>query len=289
VIPVELLERDQWVVWRLEQRNGKPTKVPYSAIRRGARAAANDPATWSNFVAVRKAAEGMNGVGYVFAPDDPFCGVDVDGCRGPDGSLDPRAQAIVERLASYTEVSQSGRGVHVLVRARKPGERSRVGSVELYDRGRFFAVTGEHLIGTPSTIEQRQDELEVLYRELFPESVTNSKAAHNADPWGDVRAGSCLVDEEVLERMFSSRAGGKIRRLWAGDWSGHASQSEADAALCAHLAYWASCDPVRMDELFRQSALYREKWDRELHGGGEATYGRRTIEYAIGLVGGLHA
>ena len=33
--PAELRARDQWVCWRLEIRNDRPTKVPYSPITGG--------------------------------------------------------------------------------------------------------------------------------------------------------------------------------------------------------------------------------------------------------------
>ncbi|MER3407664.1 MAG: hypothetical protein C4292_02435, partial [Nitrososphaera sp.] len=70
-----------------------------------------------------------------------------------------------------------------------------------------------------------------------------------------------LADHELLERMFASKAGGDIRRLWDGDWGGYPSQSEGDLALISHLLWWCGGDTARADALFRQSGLYRPKWD----------------------------
>ena len=70
----------------------------------------------------------------------------------------------------------------------------------------------------------------------------------------------------------------QFRQLWTGSVSGYRSQSEADLALCSHLAFWTGKDPKRMDELFRKSKLMRPKWD-ERH--GRDTYGALTIRKAI--------
>jgi putative DNA primase/helicase len=130
-------------------------------------------------------------------------------------------------------------------------------------------MTGEHVNGTPTTIEERQAELEEVLAEFLPtpaeEAVSNAYVAQPVD----------LPDQELLERMFGSRSGEKIRRLWAGDWSDYPSQSEADQALCNHLAFWTGNDPDRIDVLFRASDLFRPKWNRE-------DYAQRTIVAAIG-------
>jgi primase-polymerase (primpol)-like protein len=51
-------------------------------------------------------------------------------------------------------------------------------------------------------------------------------------------------------------------------------------ALCSLLAFWTGGDTHQIDRLFRDSGLYREKWD-EVHFSDGATYGERTIERAI--------
>ena len=58
------------------------------------------------------------------------------------------------------------------------------------------------------------------------------------------------------------------------------SQSEADLALCRLLAFYTNCDAGEIDRLFRQSGLYRPKWD-EPHFAGGKTYGQATIEKAV--------
>lgn len=106
-IPGELKARSQWVVWRLELREGelKPTKVPCCAVNR--LASSTDPATWSSFEAAWAlyVRGGFDGVGYVFSPDDPYCGIDLD----PELPESDR-QTILQRFKSYCELSPSGQG-----------------------------------------------------------------------------------------------------------------------------------------------------------------------------------
>ena len=108
----------QWLVWRSEERDGKPTKIPYSPLT-GLRASSTDSETWASYEeAVRACKEhGYSGIGFVFTPEDDLCGVDLDGCLNPEtGDMEGWAQEIVEELDSYTEISPSGTGVHILVR-----------------------------------------------------------------------------------------------------------------------------------------------------------------------------
>lgn len=230
------------------------------------------------------------GLGFVFTADDAFVGVDLDGCRDPEtGTLDEPAQSIVDRLDSYTEVSPSGTGVHVLVLGALPEGRNRRGDVELYDEARFFTVTGERLADTPSSISHRANELAAVHEE-------DVSAADDSDhtpkgqppqppqqPHGTVDMdvpGNNLDDSEVLDRAKAAANGEKFRRLWRGSTTGYPSHLEADMALCALLAFWTSGDAAQMDRLFRESGLMRPKWD-EQHSADGATYGERTIERAV--------
>jgi putative DNA primase/helicase len=144
-IPEELKARPQWVNWRLEKRNGDYTKVPYSSST-GAMASSTDLLTWSTFNEVLAAYQTRHydGIGFMFSSGDPYCGVDLDGCRNPEtGDVDAWAKEIVDALDGYAEVSPSGRGVHVIVRGTTPNRRR--GNIEVYSSKRFFTMTGRVL------------------------------------------------------------------------------------------------------------------------------------------------
>jgi putative DNA primase/helicase len=143
--PEELRQRHQWVVWKLEERDGKPTKVPYIAGGSG-KASSTDSLTWRSFEEAVQALETgrYSGIGFVFSSGDPFAGVDLDDCRDPEtGELEEWAAKIVEAFGSYAEVSQSGTGVHIIVMGKAPNKKR--GKVEAYSSERYFAMTGRVL------------------------------------------------------------------------------------------------------------------------------------------------
>ncbi|MEJ7570040.1 MAG: hypothetical protein WKF41_17465 [Gaiellaceae bacterium] len=276
-VPLELRERPQWVVWRLEQRDGKPTKAPYRPDGCG-RASSTDPGSWATFETAVAAAEALNanGIGYVFSAGDPFVGVDLDA-----GLAEADKGAIILALDSYSETSVSGTGVHVFVRGSLNGHgRNRRGPFEVYESGRYFCVTGKHLLGTPATIEERQSQLEAVLARFLPPQPAQAPA----NPLRDVPL--AIDDEELLERARTARNGEKFQALWAGQWEGrYGSQSEADSALCGLLGFWTGRDPSRVDSLFRRSGLMRAKWDSRR---GESTYGAQTIERSLSLLSAVY-
>jgi primase-polymerase (primpol)-like protein len=138
-IPEELRVRPQWVVWKAV--GDKPDKVPYSA-RSGRRASSTDLLTWSTFQEALEAYENGEyaGLGYVFSSADPYTGIDLDDCVDADGEIALWALEIVRHFDSYTELSATGTGLHVIVRGDVPNRRK--GDVEVYSSKRFFTVTG---------------------------------------------------------------------------------------------------------------------------------------------------
>ena len=146
-LPQELKQREQWTNYQLRHRNGDPkvTKVPVNGAT-GELTSTMDRTTWISFAAAERAAaaEGVDGIGFVFTGDDPYTGVDLDGVRDPEtGELEPAARAIIASLDSYTEISQSGTGVHTIVRGALPAGRRRKGKTEVYDAKRYFVMTGK--------------------------------------------------------------------------------------------------------------------------------------------------
>jgi len=151
-IPFELRRPDQWVAWRYELREGKRTKVPMRVDGKG-RASTTAPSTWSGFEEALRAAERFDGIGFVFTESDPYIGFDLDNCRLENGLLEPGAASLILLLDSYAEWSASGMGAHVIVKGSLAGHSGRrTGRVEVYSSGRYFAMTGNHLVGTPLEI-----------------------------------------------------------------------------------------------------------------------------------------
>src|SRR5215218_4833757 len=143
-VPEELKVRRQWVVWKAV--GDKPDKVPYSAAS-GRRASSTDLLTWSTFETACKALETgeYSGLGFVFSSGDPYSGLDLDGCVDPQtGEVAVWALEIIKYFDSYTELSATGTGVHVIIKGEVPNRRK--DEVEVYSSKRFFTMTG-HVLG----------------------------------------------------------------------------------------------------------------------------------------------
>ena len=191
-IPQPLIDRPQWVVWRFEQRGGKPTKVPYDA-KNGQLAESNNSATWASYEIALAAAPNYDGIGYVFSTDDPFVGIDLDNCI-VNAELMPWADAILQALNSYSEISPSGTGIKVWTEGSIPSSakprRNKipadlipedvVGGIEIYASGRFFTVTGWHVQGSPPDIRPANGALTQLYERLKPPTIDLPAPAHTA-------------------------------------------------------------------------------------------------------------
>jgi hypothetical protein len=283
-----LRELQQWVAWEYvlkKDGDGNPywTKI-LKDVYTGRNAKSNDPSTWTAFddaLAYYQAHRStISGIGFVFSADDPFCGIDLDDGRDRDtGEILPWAASLIQEMNSYTEVSPSGTGAKIFVRATLPPKAKHCkpfkgGKIEVYDSLRYFAVTGHSLSSAPATVEPRQGEVDEFYRVVFAEAETPP------DPF-EVTATGTIPDDDtsLIQKAMSAKNGEKFSRLWNGDTSDYGNDdSRADLALCGLLAFWTGPDAVRIDRLFRQSKLMRPKWD-EKRGGG--TYGQHTIERAL--------
>ena len=149
--PDELLQRAQWICWEMrpaKEAGKKPRKVPVDPQTRRP-ASATDPSTWASFDIAAEcftAHPHLVGLGFVFSKDDPFVGVDLDNCCDPfTGDIEPWAVEIIDELSSYTEVSPSGTGFHVILRGSLPPGGRKKGNIEMYESGRYFTVTGARL------------------------------------------------------------------------------------------------------------------------------------------------
>jgi putative DNA primase/helicase len=263
----------QWICWILvwiEGKNGKPgkwTKVPINPMT-GARASTTDPKTWGT---IDQAVAGVSrwkcdGIGFVFSAEDPYVGIDIDDCRDPQtGVITADAMAIIERCGTFTEVSQSGTGVHAIGPGVVPVGGNRQGKLELYDHGRYFVVTGHPLPGY-ETIVDITEPLNEVHRETF----TKPERPVLPQPLNALT----LDDESILKGVRNTDKG---RRLYDGDFAGYQSQSEADQALCNLLCVFGA-DRRQADDLFRRSGLFREKWDQRR---GDKTYGEKTLDKAF--------
>jgi hypothetical protein len=272
--PAEMQARRQWVAFKLEPRPNqpKPAKIPYRTHDQ--RAKTTDPTHWLSYDdAVALAAEpGFAGVGFVFAPDDGLAGIDLDHARDPaTGNIAPWAKAIVDRFASYTEVSPSGTGLHIIVRGTI-ASAVKTQRVEVYDRERYFTITGQVVPG---------------YEQVAPAPDVDAFAAeYRSVPRAEVTTAvpprlTALTDAEVVALIQASRDATAFHRLYiAGDTRPNRSESESDFELACLLARHVGGDTDRITRIMRDSPLAdRKKWDQH------KTYLPMTIANALRKVG----
>ena len=267
----ELKGQRIWMLWRFEIRKEKRTKVPRSALDGGPSGSDESWShTWVTYDEAVSARDtyGMDGVGFKI-PDGYFF-LDVDH-RELD---DPLVQKLLTRFDSYAERSVSGGGIHIYSRCdasqiptgTDANGRIRLdkayymknphNGVELYYGGitnRFAVFTGNVIWEKPL-----RDCTEALLATLDedmrrPEKPAEKKPAKSHDAVFD-----------VVGNLLRQGNADKFRKLYQdGDFSDYGSQSEADCALCAMIAFRTGPDPIMIDRVFRASALMREKWERE--------------------------
>ncbi len=280
-LPAALRATGLFCCWRYEDRDGKPTKVPYNP-RTGGRAQSTNPDTFAP-LSVAEAAQGQyDGLGVGIFGE--LCAIDIDHCVDDAGGLAPMAADIVRTMDAYTETSPSGRGVRILFTA--PGgeyDKARYyinnqkAGLEVYKAGathKYVTVTGAAY--TPGVdLVERGEQLAAVLEKYMVRATARPAARCLSAPADPVR----LDDRALLDKAMASSNGEDFRRLWSGDTSGHGGDdSRADLALCNHLAFWTGRDVERIDALFRVSGLMRPKWDRMT---GGQTYGQLTINKAI--------
>ncbi|MEC3756577.1 phage/plasmid primase, P4 family [Bacillus halotolerans] len=278
-IPQELKNAPQWILWRSEERNGKKTKVPYQID--GSMAQSSNKRTWSTFATIMKFfnEQEYDGIGFMFSKDDPFIGIDIDHCVN-DGVLSPFAQEIIQTISSYTEYSPSGEGVHIIAKGKLPlrgpgtGRKNIDKGLEIYRHGRYFTFTGNSLDVGP--VQERSEEIKTIFDKYLTEKEEAKAVSTRSQSGSDT---SNLSNKEIWERMFNSKNGKSIQDLFNGQLI-NGDHSSTDMALCNHLAFWTDKDAAKMDSMFRESDLFREKWDRQ-HSADGATYGEMTIAAAI--------
>lgn len=291
-VPAYLKENARWCAWKYEERtNGAGetylTKVPKNP-HTGYNGSSKDPATFADYETARACmtANNFDGVGVGVFGD--LCGVDIDHCINENGELSAMASEIVEAMDTYTEISPSGTGLRMFFLApgysyddkvyyinnpnpNKDGER-----LEIYVAGmtnKFMTVTGNVI--RSRGIEERADRLQPILEKFMRRNAGKADKPKNTAP----AMPNSLDDRELLEKAFNAYNGDKARRLYDGDMSDYGDDhSAADLALCNILAFWTGRDAMRMDSLFRQSGLMRDKWDSRR---GDSTYGADTIQKAI--------
>ena len=264
--PADLLVFRNWCVWDVKEVGGRTTKLPYNP-RTLRLAKSNDHSTWCSFEEAARAVEGgaYKGVGFMLS-GSPYVCVDLDDCLD-GGEREAWARGIVAALGSYTEVSQSGKGLHIFGRANVERDR-RSDRVEVYGNNRFIAMTGNIYEGH-GKLKPMQGALDALMASEFPAkekpagfySKTGKTSATSPQEGSPRRAPRV---EQVIGRLRHGKSAAQFAEMFdQGVTNRYPSQSEADLALMNMIAFAADGNVALMLEVFSASAFgAREKWQQ---------------------------
>ena len=279
----ELKGQKIWLCWRIEERKGKLTKVPKSAMGRATGTDEKYRDTWVTYAEAVSAAERyqFSGVGFVIPKGYFFLDIDH---RGLD---DPWVIIRLDRFNSYTEYSQSSNGIHIYGKCdfaslptretdgklkiddRRYYIKHPTNGMELYIGGltnRFAVFTGNAVRDVPLA-ECTAAVVETFRSDMRKEDKRTGKT-------GD-------ADFDLVGGLLKQKNGEKFRKLYVdGDMSdyltesGEPDASRADLALASMIAFRTGDDPDAIFSVIRQSALMRDKWER-------SDYRENTIRKAI--------
>jgi len=269
----ELAGYPNFVVWHYKVENGQRKKPPVNPNTLHP-ANPTDPRSWGTLdAALTAVASGRyQGIGFMLS-HSPFSGIDLDHCI-QEGSLQPWAQEIIEKMDTYTEYSPSWNrasgtgGVHLLVEG-KPQANKKAGNIEVYGEKHYLTITTRHLPGTPATINSGQEALDALYRTLTPPVAERS--------FQNTRGGAPGLPRTELPPEAAHDP--VLQRLLRGDTAGFASQSSADFVLILKLLHWTGDNIALTRQLFLESGLYRQ--DKTERKTGSTTYLDMTIANAL--------
>ncbi|MED3090626.1 phage/plasmid primase, P4 family, partial [Bacillus toyonensis] len=237
--------------------------------------------TWSTFAtAVKFYLEGdYDGIGFVFSRQDNYIGIDVDKCVA-EGKTNAFSTEIIDTLDSYTEFSPSGEGIHIIIKGNLPqsvlgtGRKNTKHGLEIYSHGRYFSFTGNR--ENSNDVYERTDELAEVFEQYFDDSDIQGRVNLVEFEKDEIK----ISNEALWEKMFRSKNGDKIRSLFNGNVM-NGDHSGSDQSLCNHLAFWTGNSATRIDSMFRETGLMRDKWDVIHFSDTNETYGERTIGTAI--------
>lgn len=256
-IPEELRLLPNWVLWKYTkiESSNKLTKVPYQV--NGYKASVIDSSHWANFQTVFDILQlgNYDGLGFVFT-NTKYCGIDLDDPAFLADGVTPninyqldldRQIKISHEFDSYSEVSPSGKGLHIIIEGSVQAGRKR-NKVEIYSSGRFFTITGN--VHNNSQIKNYQSILNLLWEQMG-EGPTIS-AFH-------VDTKETDTDEDIIQKALNATNGEKFNVLLDGNWQLlYPTQSEADFAFIDIIAFYTQ-NRAQITRIFKNSKLMRPK------------------------------
>lgn len=223
-VPSAMRERQQWLLWRYEPQPGKPKplKVPYYVGGKRRVGKQGDDADRVRLATFDRAKEALargdyTGIGFAFLPGDGLAGIDIDHAIDKEtGEVSELCREIVDLVGSYTELSPSGTGVHIIVECGdldfKTFKSNAVG-VEVFRNAQYFTVTGR---GDPRDVVLLSAAALARLREIVRGTEAPAVAVPASSPASGDRTASryCLTAlDAAASGLQGMSEGGRNKRL----------------------------------------------------------------------------
>ena len=253
-IPEEQRQLPQWILWKYEQESPdtKLVKRPMNP-KNGHYASPTNPDHWVTFEEAVAVMDKYDGIGFVITKDDPYICIDLDASDDPE--VIQRQKAIYAAFDSYSEISPSGNGCHIWIKASVAANRNR-SKVEMYTAGHYMTMTGKVIRNVP--IREYQSLAMQLWQEMEVKPKTEGIYLNKPEVHSD---------EDILTLASLAVNGEKFINLYDGKWQeyfpGEAhkkeiSCNEADQALTNILAFYTQ-NREQIKRIFRASVLGQRK------------------------------
>ena len=255
-VPPELWEFPAWLTWhwQWDPNKQKWTKRPKTIVR--------DDETGKRSYNIAHCLRPLSvvlsfldtrpkwGLGISFHANKPYpiVGIDLDDCRNPKtGKLTDRARQIVEEINSYTEISVSGKGLHILARAeiprspKKRGPKNEGRKIELFGPTGYLTFSGWRLEGSPTDLQSRQEAITALYEREFPPVIRPTRRISLPTP----RVDPTPIEEKTVQLATGS------------SWD----RSQFDYAACREYARATNGNPDEIYRLMERNPIaQKSKW-----------------------------
>lgn len=266
--------RKVWVGMEVGSDGQKRPINPFT----GGLASSTDCNSWGNFNEAKRVLHGDTSSRYkpqylavALSQALGLTAIDLDNVIDPITKLvEPWAEEIVEEMNTYTEISQSGKGLHIYALGNKPTSSCRGEKVEIYDQNRFIMITNRPY-GEVRSLRHAATEIEKICSKYLKQ-----KKPHHL-PLDQISSPPPMKDEEIIVKASKAKNGVKFTNLYfRGEIADYGSdESRADLALMGMLVFWTQ-DIDQLERIFSNSALgQRSKW------GERSDYRKRTIEAAL--------
>ena len=267
-IPETLKQFNQFLNFKFKTKeNGKTGKPPVDG--KGYNVSPTESGNWMTYeeaIANYRDCEQVHGISFVLDQGDGLVGIDLDNCVD-NGSIEDWANDWIQTLDSYTEISPSGTGLRIFIKGEVASSKKE-GNIEVYGHNKPLTLTGNHLESTPIEINVNQEGLDKMMEQFNTETQYQTRSLQ------PIITNNLDDDFIIGKAKTNSTTGAEFTRLFGQGIDDGEDHSEADLKLCKMLAFWAGKDEETIDRIFRKSALYREKWERD-------SYRNSTIKKAI--------